>query len=142
LDRVLIGRIAIVGVILLAGAFGLFEVAEYTGHELAEARTVANNVIVFGELAYLFNCRSLSAPSWKVGFRRNRFVPIGISVMIGLQLLYTYLPGMNRLFGTAPVGARTWGWTIGVAVIAHAAVELEKWVRRTVARRRSVEPVC
>ena len=48
LDGVLIGRIVLVGALLLAGAFGLFEYAQRTGHSLAEARTVAVNVFVFG----------------------------------------------------------------------------------------------
>ena len=102
LDRVLIGRIVLVGVLLLAGAFGLFEYAQQTGQTLAEARTVAANVFVFGEMFYLFNCRSLTLPSWRVSLRTNHFLLGGVGLMLTLQLLYTYLPGMNRLFGSAP----------------------------------------
>ena len=69
LDSVLIGRIVLVGVLLLAGAFGLFEYGLQTGQSVEEARTVAVNVFVFGEMFYLFNCRSLTAPSWRVGLR-------------------------------------------------------------------------
>ena len=103
LDSVLIGRIVLVGVLLLAGAFGLFEYAQLTGHSLAEARTVAANVFVFGEMFYLFNCRSLTLPSWRVSLRTNHFLLGGVGLMLALRLLYTYLPGMNRLFGTAPI---------------------------------------
>jgi cation-transporting ATPase F len=142
LDRVLIGRVGIVGVLLLVGAFGLFEYAQYTGHSLSEARTVANNVIVFGELAYLFNCRSLSMPSWRVGLRRNNFLVLGVLLMITLQMLYTYLPGMNRLFSTAPIGATAWAGIVGVALVVHVVVETEKWIRRVVSRRQVHEPVC
>ncbi len=60
LSRVLIGRIIIVGILLLAGSFGLFEWARQSGHTLEEARTIAANVFVFGEMFYLFNCRSLT----------------------------------------------------------------------------------
>ena len=142
LDRVLVGRIAIVGMILLAGAFGLFEYAQSMGHDLAEARTVANNVIVFGELAYLFNCRSLALPSWSVGLGKNRFLVAGVSLMIALQLLYTYVPAMNRLFSTAPLGATSWGWIIGVALLVHIAVEVEKSIRRAITRRHASESIC
>ncbi len=142
LDRVLIIRVAIVGLLLVVGAFGLFEYAQHLGHTLAEARTVANNVIVFGELAYLFNCRSLSLPSWSVGLHRNRFLVVGVLLMIALQVLYTYLPGMNRLFDTAPIGATLWAWIVGVALLVHAVVEVEKWVRRIISRRQVHEPVC
>ncbi len=130
LDRVLMGRIGIVGVLLLAGAFGLFEYAQYTGHSLQEARTLASNVFVFGEMFYLFNCRSLTLPSWKMSLRTNHFLLGGVGLMLALQLLYTYLPGMNRLFGTAPISLAGWGWIIASAFVVHVVVEIEKALRR------------
>lgn len=136
LDRVLLGRIGIVGVLLLIGAFGLFEYAQYLGYSVAEARTVANNVFIFGEMFYLFNCRSLTAPSWKVGLGGNRLLWVGVVTMAALQLLYTYLPGMNALFGTAAIPAVSWAWILGMAFVIHACIEIEKAVRRR--RQRSV----
>ena len=142
LDRVLIGRIGLVGVLLLAGAFGLFEYAERTGHSLEEARTVAVNVFVFGEMFYLFNCRSLTAPSWRVSLRTNHFVLGGVGLMLALQLLFTYLPGMNRLFGTAPISLTAWAWIIGAALGVHVIVEIEKAIRRRRARARVSTLTC
>jgi cation-transporting P-type ATPase F len=142
LNGVLIGRIVIVGVLLLAGAFGLFEYAQHLGYSLAEARTVAANVFVFGEMFYLFNCRSLALPSWRSGLRTNRFLLGGVGLMILLQLLYTYLPGMNRLFSTAPTPAESWAWVIGAGVAIHVIVEIEKWIRRRRERRRPPAEVC
>jgi len=133
LTKVLIGRIGLVGVLLLAGSFGLFEWAVQTGHSLEEARTVAVNVFVFGEISYLFNCRSLTAPSWRVSLRTNRFVLGGVGLMLALQLLYTYLPGMNTLFGAAPISLTAWAWIIGAAIGVHVIVEIEKAIRRRMA---------
>jgi hypothetical protein len=62
--------------------------------------------------------------------------------MIGLQMLFTYVPTMNRLFGTAPIGARTWLWIIGVALLVHVVMEVEKWIRRQRERRGAVSPAC
>ena len=62
--------------------------------------------------------------------------------MVALQMLMTYLPGMNQLFGTAPLPAEEWLWIILVGVVIHVAVELEKWIRRRRAGRRSTEEVC
>jgi len=142
LDRVLIGRIFLVGVLLLGGAFGLFEYAQRTGHTLAESRAVASNVIVFGELAYLFSCRSLSLPSWRVKMRANPILLVGVLLMIGLQMLYTYVPAMNSLFGTAPIGPSMWLWIVGVAILVHGIVELEKAIRRTKASSGVSPSVC
>ena len=142
LDRVLIVRIAIVGMLLLGGSFGLFEYAQVTGHTVAEARTVAVNVFVFGEMLYLFNCRSLTIPSWRVGLRANHFLIGGVIIMAALQLAYTYLPGMNRLFGSAPISAQSWGWLIGAAFAVHVAVEIEKWIRRRLQRKGPSAKIC
>ena len=130
LERVLIERIVIVGALLLVGAFGLYELAERTGHSLAEARTVAVNVFVFGEMFYLFNCRSLTLPSWRMSLRTNHLLFAGVGLMLALQLLYTYLPGMNSLFGSAPIGGQLWAWVIGAALAIHVIVEIEKGIRR------------
>ena len=142
LDGELIGRIVLVGALLLAGAFGLFELFQQTGHTLAEARTVAVNVFVFGEMFYLFNCRSLTQPSWKMGLRTNHFLFGGVGLMVALQLLYTYLPSMNRLFGGAPLGGKAWAWVIGASMVVHVVVEIEKWLRRRWGRRHPPAEVC
>lgn len=60
LTRPLIERILLVGLMLLMGSFGLFEWELCHGERIAVTRTAAVNVIVFGELIYLFNCRSLT----------------------------------------------------------------------------------
>ncbi len=142
LDRVLLGRITIVGVLLLLGAFGLFEYAQSKGYSVAEARTVANNVFVFGEMFYLFNCRSLTAGSWKTGLRTNRLLWLGVVIMIALQLLYTYLPGMNTLFGTAPIPAYAWLWILGVSFVIHVVIEIEKFIRRRLKSRLQSLAAC
>jgi cation-transporting P-type ATPase F len=143
LDRVLIGRIVIVGVLLLIGSYGLFNyMEEALGYSTEQARTVANNVFVFGELFFLFNCRSLHLPSWRVGLRGNPMLWGGVGLMLALQMLYTYLPGMNRLFGTAPIPAYSWLWIIGVAFVIHVAIEIEKAIRRRLDRGGEAEAVC
>ena len=135
IDRVLVGRIILVGAMLVAGSFLLFEHAQNIGHSVAEARTVASNVIVFGELAFLFNCRSLTLPSWRVSVRKNMALVGGALLMACMQMLYTYVPALNHLFGTAPLGVWTWAWIVGLAIGVHVAVEIEKWIRRRRADR-------
>jgi Ca2+-transporting ATPase len=142
LESVLIQRIVLVGIMLLGGAFGLFQFGLQIGQTIEEARTLAVNVIVFGEIFYLLNCRSLTQPWWTVGVFSNRIVLIGAAIMAGLQMLFTYLPAMNSLFRTAPLPAREWIWIMVVGVGIHVVVEAEKWVRRILSRRKGEEPVC
>ena len=130
LGPALVGRIGLVGFLLLVGAFGLFELAQAQGLSTAVARTTANNVIVFGQIAYLFNCRSPVRPSWREGLFTNRFLVVGVAAMVGLQLLFTNLPVLNSLFGTAPVPLLYWVWILAAGATVHTAVEIEKAVRR------------
>ena len=127
LSTPLLKRIALVSLLLLAGSFGLFEwVRSRPGSSLAEARTVAVNVFVFGELFYLFNCRSLTRSMFRIGVFSNPAAIIGAIVMIALQLAFTYAPPMNRLFGTAPIGGTAWAAILVFGLAVYLVIEFEK----------------
>ena len=126
----LTGRILLVGLLLLIGAFGLFETELIYGANAETARTVAVNAFVVIELCYLFNCRSLSKSVFALGFFTNLWVFIGVAAMLLLQILYTYLPVMNTLFKSSPIGAASWTRIGAAGLLAFLIVELEKWVNR------------
>jgi cation-transporting ATPase F len=130
LTRELIGRLFIVGLLTLAGAFGLFEWELNRGAAVAEARTVAVNVFVMIELFYLFNCRSLTKSVFRLGFFSNPLLFGGVAIMLVLQVMFTYLPVMNLMFHSAPIGFGAWGRILAVSVIASLVVGVEKWLRR------------
>ncbi|MDK9724975.1 MAG: HAD-IC family P-type ATPase [Sterolibacteriaceae bacterium MAG5] len=130
LDRVLVQRVLLVGLLLLVGSFGLFQLSLARGMGDAEARTVAANVFVFGELFYLFNCRSLTRPVWAMPPLSNPWIWWGVATMAALQLLFTYLPAMNRLFGTAPIGLQAWGEILAFGVALMVVMDLEKLLRQ------------
>jgi Ca2+-transporting ATPase len=138
LTRVLQARIALVSLLLLAGAFGLFEWSLARGLSLAEARTVAVNVFVFGELVYLFNCRSLSQSMFALGLTSNRMLLGGVSTMIVLQLLFTYTGWMNTAFHSAPMDSTSWAAVLACSGIIYISVFLEKALRRRFATSREL----
>ena len=51
-----------------------------------------------------------------------------------IQLLFTYLPFMNTLFSSAPIPLALWLDVLAVGLAAYILVELEKWLRRKLAR--------
>jgi magnesium-transporting ATPase (P-type) len=130
LDGRLIGRIVLVALLLLGGAFGLFLRELRQGHSLAEARTVAVNVFVMVEAFYLLNCRSLERSFWSCGLFSNLWVWAGIAAMLGLQLLLTYLPTLNTLFQTAPIGLEEWLEIVAFAWGCSLLIGLDKRRRR------------
>jgi len=130
LTKHLIFRICLVGVLMLTAAFGMFSWELSHGESLAKARTVAVNVFVFCELFYLFNCRSLNYSMFHVGVFSNLWVIFGVVSMTLLQLLFTYWPPMQALFGSASIGVDEWLLILASGVIVYAAVGFEKLLLR------------
>ncbi|MCU0607532.1 MAG: cation-transporting P-type ATPase [Candidatus Edwardsbacteria bacterium] len=130
LTKDLLFRIGLVGVLLSAGAFGLFELAQHVGRSLDEARTIAVNTFVVGEACYLFNCRSLRHSAVRMGPFSNRTLLFGVGTMMACQVLFTYMPAMNRAFGSAPLRLWDWVWVFAIGVVIYQVVELEKRIRR------------
>ncbi len=130
LTGVLMGRIVLVSLLLLAGAFSLFQWMLAAGHSEAVARTVTVNVFVFVQMFYLLNCRSLTQSIIHVGLFSNPWVWWGVGAMAVLQLFYTYNPTMNRVFESSPISASHWIMILLVAASAYAIVGIEKWLRR------------
>ena len=137
LTRELIWRILLVGAMLLVTAFGLFEWELMAGASEAEARTVAVNVFVMVELFYLFNCRSLTKSMFQLGLFSNPWLFGGVTLMIALQLLYTYLPAMNWMFHGAPISLGAWSRIVASGFLVYLVVGFEKWIRQRASADRS-----
>jgi magnesium-transporting ATPase (P-type) len=133
LTRTLQIRIVLVSVMLLAAAFGFFKWSLLTGDSVAVARTMAVNVFVFGEMFYLFNCRSLTQSMFALGVFSNPWLIVGVGVMTVLQLLFTYVPFMNTAFHSAPISGGEWLMILGASSVIWAVIGLEKWLRRRAA---------
>jgi magnesium-transporting ATPase (P-type) len=130
LNGELVFRVLLVGFMLLVGSFGLFEWALYNGASDAQARTIAVNVFAVGQAFYLLNCRSLRFSIFKLGIFTNMWIWIGIAAMATAQLLFTYLPIMNTMFHTAPIGLMDWLHIIIVGIIIYIVIDVEKAYRR------------
>ncbi|MEZ0328118.1 MAG: cation-transporting P-type ATPase [Dissulfuribacterales bacterium] len=130
LTRSLILRIVIVGTLLLLLSFGLFEWAISNGYSLSQARTIAVNAFVIMELCYLFNCRHLTAHLLKDDFFSNSWVFWGAGFTLVLQLVYTYIPIMQRLFHSASIGWFEWILIFVCGGIVMVIIEFEKMLTR------------
>ena len=126
LDAVLIERVVLVGILMLAGSFGMFLLALGRGLAMAEARTIAMNVFVAIEIAYLFNCRSLRLPVTAVAAFSNPWAWAGAGLQLALQLAITYWAPLNAAFATAPIDGRAWAEIAAIALLAMGIIEFEK----------------
>ncbi|MDY6953235.1 MAG: HAD-IC family P-type ATPase, partial [Thermodesulfobacteriota bacterium] len=135
LNRTLIFRTVLVSLLLLIGAFGLFEIEMHASGNEDMARTMAVNTFVFGEMFYLFNCRSLSRSPVQLGFFSNRWLWGGVVAMAALQALFTYAPALNNIFRSQPLGIVHWAMVLGYSALISWIVAIEKLARRRQQRK-------
>jgi cation-transporting P-type ATPase F len=127
----MIQRILLTTAIILIGVFTLYLwELNNEGSSIEVARTAALNALVMIEIFYLLNCRSLTKPIFQIGVFSNKWIVVGILLMVLLQIAYTYLPAMNTIFQSAPLDLETWLRIMVLAAIAYFIIELDKWIRR------------
>jgi magnesium-transporting ATPase (P-type) len=133
-----IWRVVFVGLALLTYTLWAFFWMKSQGASDQLARTVAVNAITIGQIFYLLNSRYLldSSVSLKAHLG-NKFLPLGIGVVIILQLLFTYAPALQALFDNEAVPLRVWPWLLVGGVVFFLVVELEKMMIRSSASLRS-----
>lgn len=130
LTKSLVMRTLLVGFLLLVSAYGLFWYElELLDASLAEAQSVAATVFVVLQSFYLLNCRSLIKPFFPSGFLSNPWIFYGIGGMLLLQFAFIYVPFMNLLFGTAPIGLMSWIRILSAGLALYFIMEFEKWIR-------------
>ncbi|MGH6735886.1 MAG: HAD-IC family P-type ATPase [Methyloceanibacter sp.] len=127
LSGLLLWRIALVSLLFVIGAFGVFYYALNRGLSLETARTMVVNTIVVMEVFYLFSVRYVhgTSISWR-GVLGTPAVLIGVAIVIVAQLAFTYLPVMQDVFDTAPVAPHDGVLIVLVGVTLLLLVEMEK----------------
>lgn len=123
-------RIVLVAVMLVISSFLQFEIALLNGHSSEYARTIAVNVFVFGEMFFLFNCRSLTNSMLSVGLFSNRWALGGVVIMTILQLLFVYAPPMQAIFKTTSLDLHDWSYVLLSSLIIYFIIGVEKWLRK------------
>lgn len=132
-------RIFIVGLVMLAGAYALFELALGRGATYEVATTIAVNSFMAMKIGYLFNCRSLHHSVLSVGLLSNSWIWVGICATIALQAAFTYVPVMNTVFGSAPLSASDWWPVIATGLVMYVMIGALKWLENQVSGLRNNE---
>jgi magnesium-transporting ATPase (P-type) len=132
-----IWRIVFVGLALLAYTLVAFFWMKSQGASDALARTVAVNAITIGQVFYLLNSRYLLDSSLSLkAHMGNKYLPHGIISVVVLQLLFTYAPPLQAMFGNEAVPLRVWPWLVAGGLLFFFVVEAEKLVIRSSASLR------
>jgi potassium/sodium efflux P-type ATPase len=138
ITRALGVRILFVIGLMIAATFWVFNWELSRGSALETARTAAVNTIVACELFYLFNVRHFTRHAWRLETLTGNPVALGVAaLLVGLQLLFTYAPPLQRLFHTTPLQAGSWTMILAMGVGVFVLVEAEK----ALLRRRGVRRI-
>jgi magnesium-transporting ATPase (P-type) len=124
----MLAQVVLAGVLILIAAFGLFQWELRQGAAVDAARTVALNTVAVIQALYLVNCRSLRHSILSIGLFRNGWLWLGIAGVLLLQAAITYLPFMNSIFRTAPIGGDEWARILAAGTIVVLLVEAQKAV--------------
>jgi P-type Ca2+ transporter type 2C len=128
LSKMFLWRIVFVSLLVGGATFATFEILRSQGSDMNEARTIAVNTLVAGQLFYLLNCRKIKTPVLSKGFFNNKTVFYAIGALILFQAFFVYVPFMNDAFDTSPVRASLWLYPLIAGVIVFFVVELEKYI--------------
>ena len=127
-----IWRVIFVGLALVAFTLWTFFWMKGQGASDNLARTVAVNAITIGQVFYLLNSRFLLDSSLTIqGHMGNKYLPMGIGAVIVLQLLFTYAPPLQAVFGNEAIPLHVWPVLIAGGAVFFLIVELEKLVIRS-----------
>ncbi|TGC11518.1 cation-translocating P-type ATPase [Methanolobus halotolerans] len=120
-------RVVFVSLLIVAGAYLTFFLKMERGGDIDAARTVALNTIVFFQIFYLFNSKSLHDYVLR-DILSNKAMLLGIAIVLILQLVITYEPAINYIFSTAPILAVDWLIIMLVSSTVFFLIEFEKYL--------------
>jgi magnesium-transporting ATPase (P-type) len=131
ITKLLLARVVYVSLLMMGMAFWVFDWQLARGQSLEAARTAAVNMLVVGELVYLFNSRHFVAHSLSRDTLTANPIALWASVvLIVLQLAFTYAPPLQFMFRTVPLDVASWALILGLGLVKFLAVEAEKAVLR------------
>jgi len=111
---------------LLAFSFVLF--IEKEGIE--RARTAAFIVLACSQLFHSFNCRSMTESLFKIGVFTNKKLILATGVSFLLQMAVVYIPFLQKIFKTQPLGLFDWVLVVAISSFPLWAMELVKRINK------------
>ena len=96
-----------------------------------QATTMTLAAIVFCQIGAVLNCRTERQSVFSVGIFKNKRVLLGIFVEVLLISLIIYVPFLQEIFNTAPIGLKDWA----MLIILPAPILLIEELRKAIVRK-------
>jgi len=123
--------VLLVGIVMCIGTLSVFAwVYNNSLENLGEARTAAFTTFVMFQLFNVFNCRSKTESIFKIGLFSNLFLIIAVLITLLIQITIVYVPFMQGIFNTVPLGLKEWIAIVLVSSSVFVLFELYKLFHR------------
>ncbi len=121
--------IAIQTVAITAVTLGAFYIGMKTFPENIEfAETMAFVTLSLSELVRAFTARSEYYPIMKIGVFTNKWMNVAVLSSFVLVMGVVYLPGLNTVFNTIPLGWEQWSQIVPLLFVPSIAAEATKFL--------------
>jgi len=94
--------------------------------DLPLARTMAFTILAVSSLFYVFSCRSLRHSIFTSIFFKNYYLLGAVALGFMMQLAAIYLPPLQKVFQTVPLGLNHWALILGLCSLTVIIIEIIK----------------
>ena len=86
--------------------------------------------IVVAQAGNVLACRTSKQSIFKTSLKTNKWIIFGIIAQLTILSLLIYVPLMQSIFGTVPLGLSDWVFLLSLALIVVFAEEIRKFFSR------------
>jgi P-type Ca2+ transporter type 2C len=104
---------------------------------LDRARTACFIVLSCSQLFHSFNCRNMTKSLFSIGIFSNQKLVGATLISFFLQMVVVYVPFLQVVFKTQPLGLFDWGLVLLISSFPLWAMEIVKLAERIVAREKA-----
>lgn len=118
--------IFIIGIVTDLGLFGLYLILRHFDTNMIHLRTIIFTALSVDSLLFAYSIRSMRTSLFRMNPFSNKWMLPAIIIGLCIQLSVVYIPFLQKLFSTIPLGLMDWVIIMGLALVKITAIELTK----------------
>ncbi len=116
--------------VLYSGGWHFGQALPFSDPLYIKATTIVFVGIVMGQIGNLLTIQTTRTSVFKIGIFANKWIIRGIIFEVAIVLAILYIPQLQSIFGTTPLGITEWLYVITFIPIMFFADELRKYIIR------------
>jgi len=128
LDKEMKALIFIIGIfsdLVLLGVFCMLLKYEF---DITYIRSIMFAGLGMNSLFYVFSCKSLVKPVWKINIFDNKYLLYAVFGGLLLQIIPIYTPFLQNILNLQALGFAAWGIVIGLSTMQIILIEFTKFI--------------